>query len=379
MSSTAPADTRPLVALAQLGQSIWLDFITRDLVRKGELRDLIEQDGLRGMTSNPTIFQKAIASGNAYDEQLQELIGAGESAENIFEALAVKDIQDACDLFAGVYESSNGEDGMVSIEVSPLLANDTQGTIDAGRRLWQAVNRPNVMIKVPGTEAGIPAIRQLIADGINVNVTLLFSIQRHEDAMNAYIQGLMDRAAAGHPVDRIASVASFFISRVDSLVDKLLDAKIADASTDADRARLDALKGKAAIANAKLAYARFRDIFNQGELDELRDQGARVQRPLWASTSTKNPTYRDVLYIEELIGPDTVNTVPYDTMRAFQDHGVVKRTIDQDVDAARSVLAALAEEGISYDDVTRQLEEEGVALFVKSFDDLIGGVQQKIG
>jgi transaldolase len=376
--AAAGAPENPLVALVALGQSIWLDYITRDLIRGGELRRLIEQDGLRGMTSNPTIFQKAIAGGSAYDAQIEALLSEGKEAGAIFEALAVQDIQEACDLFRPLYDRTNGTDGFVSIEVSPHLSHDTGGTLVEARRLWRAVDRPNVMIKVPGTEAGIPAVRQLLAEGLNVNITLLFARERHEQVMWAYVEAMEQRAAAGQPIDHVASVASFFVSRVDTLVDQQLQAKIDAASGDGDRQeRLRGLLGKSAIANAKLAYAGFRTIFDGERFAVLRAQGAQVQRPLWASTSTKNPAYRDVVYVEALIGPDTVNTLPHPTLQAFQDHGRVERTLEVGLDDARATLAGLAEAGIDEAAVTRQLEEEGLAVFVASYDELIAGVEEK--
>jgi transaldolase len=376
--SAQDAPSNPLLALFAQGQSLWLDYITRDLVRGGELRRMIEQDGIRGETSNPTIFQQAIAAGNAYDEQIRELVPAGKDAGQIFDALAIKDIQDACDLFRPLYDQTNCGDGYVSIEVSPGLAHDTSGTIAEARRLWAAVNRPNVMIKVPGTAEGAPAVEQLLSEGININITLLFSLENHERVIWSFINGLEARAAAGQPVAGIASVASFFVSRVDTLVDKLLEAKIAQAAGDpARQERLRALLGKVAIANAKLAYARFQAIFGSDQFQKLKAQGASVQRVLWASTSTKNPAYRDVRYMEELIGPDTINTAPLKTIEAFKDHGQVRRSIDEHVDEARAVLAALAEVGIDYNAVTKQLEDEGVDSFAKSYAELIAGVEQK--
>jgi transaldolase len=372
------APDKPLAALAAQGQSVWLDFITRDLVRNGELQRMIEQDGLRGMTSNPTIFQKAIADGHDYDEQTKKLIQQGKDASQIFEALAIKDIQDACDLFRPLYDRTEGLDGYVSIEVSPKLARDTQGTIDEARRLWREVNRPNVMVKVPGAIEGAPAVKQLLTEGLNINITLLFSLKNHERVMWCYIEALEARLKQGQPINRIASVASFFVSRVDTLVDKLLDQQIKEADGNATKQeQLRSLQGKVAVANAKLAYARFREIFDGERFGALRAQGARVQRPLWASTSTKNPAYRDVLYVEDLIGPDTVNTLPPATIKAFEDHGVVRRTIDQGVDEARRTMAELDHAGISMDAVTQKLEDEGVELFAKSFDDLLAGVEQK--
>jgi len=375
------SQTNALVALVAAGQSIWLDFISRDLVRGGELRQLIEQDGLRGMTSNPSIFQKAIAAGDAYDEQLAQLAVDGKTAGEIFEALSVQDVREACDLFRPLYDRSAGLDGVVSIEVSPSLAHDADGTLVEARRLWASVDRPNVLIKVPGTAAGATAAEQLLTDGINVNITLLFSIANHERVMEAYLGALEARAARGLPIDRIASVASFFVSRVDTLVDRLLGERIEAARQAGDIAReprLQELLGTAAIANAKLAYARFRELFDTERFARLAAKGASKQRPLWASTGVKNPAYRDVLYVEELIGPDTVNTLPLDTIRAFQAHGIVARSVDRELDHARATLKALEEEaGLDFAALTQQLEDEGLALFVKSYDELIAGVEKK--
>jgi transaldolase len=366
-----------LVALAAEGQSIWLDHITRDLVRGGELRRLIAEEGLRGMTSNPTIFQQAIAAGDAYDDQIRKLVAQGKGAGEIFEALAVTDIRDACDLFRLLYDETGGGDGFVSIEVSPALAHDTEATLEEARRLWQAVDRPNVMVKVPGTDEGTPAVRRLLAEGVNVNVTLLFSLRNHERVMRAYIEALEERLNQGKPVNRLASVASYFVSRVDTHVDGLLEEKIEQARDESEREWLRNLLGKVAIANARLAYARFREVFGGEWFRRLEHQGARLQRPLWGSTSTKNPSYRDVLYVEELIGPDTVNTVPLETFKAFADHGRVYRTVDRDLGGARKVLAELEAAGISYDVVTQQLEDAGVEAFAKSYDKLIAGVERK--
>ena len=373
----AGAKGRMADLLAQ-GQSVWLDYITRDLVRKGGLRKMVQDDGLRGMTSNPTIFQKAISEGNAYDDQIAELIRAGQDASGVFEGLAIKDIQDACDLFRALYDSTDGGDGYVSLEVSPRLARDPDGTIADARRLWAAVARPNLMIKIPGTAECAPAIETALSEGLNVNVTLLFSLENHERVMWHFVNALEKRAAAGQPINRIASVASFFVSRVDTAVDKQIDAKLAGLDADsAEARRLKGLRGKIAIANAKLAYARFREIFDGERFAALKAKGANVQRPLWASTGTKDKAYSDVLYVEELIGPDTVNTLPPATLEAFQDHGTVARTIDTDVDGARRALADLKASGIDIDAMTRQLEEEGVASFAKSFDDLLDGVEGK--
>ena len=367
--------TGKLFELAEQGQSVWLDFITRDLVRSGELERQIKEDGLRGMTSNPTIFQGAISKGNAYDEQIAGLIAEGKDASAIFEAVAVKDIQDACDLFRPLYDSADGHDGLVSIEVSPTLARDAEGTLADARRLWKAVDRPNVMIKVPGTDEGVAAIKTLLSEGVNVNITLLFSLESHKQVMWAYVEALEERAKAGLPVDRIASVASFFVSRVDTLVDKLLDEKIAAGNGDAES--LKSLQGKVAVANAKLAYENFQEIFGGDRFKALAAKGARVQRPLWASTGTKNKAYSDVLYVDSLIGPDTVNTLPPATLEAFIDHGTIARTVDQGVEEAHATLDGLKAAGIDIDVVTKQLENEGVASFAKSFEDLLSGVEAK--
>jgi transaldolase len=367
----------PLVALIPEGQSVWLDNLTRELVNGPELRALIEEDGLRGMTSNPTIFQKAIAAGHAYDEQLKTLVNQETNTADSFEALAVKDVQTACDVFRPVYDALDGKDGFVSIEVSPGQARTAEGTITEARRLWNAVSRPNVMVKVPGTVEGAEAIGALLSEGININITLLFSLENHERVMWQYIKALETRLAAGQPINRLASVASFFVSRVDTLVDKLLDDKIAAETDEAKKTALGNLKGKAAIANAQLAYGRFREIFDSERFQKLQKQGARVQRPLWASTSTKNPDYRDVMYVEELIGPDTVNTMPQATIQAFKDHGKVSRTVDTHLEAARDVMAKLKAAGIDLHAVTDQLEEEGIDGFSKSYELLLADIEKK--
>ena len=366
----------PIKALLNEGQAVWQDDISRQMLQEGTLRARIEEVGIQGVTSNPTIFQKAIAAGDAYDEDIKRLLQEGQSPGEIFEALAVQDIQDACDLFRPLYDRLDGEDGYVSIEVSPSLARDTQGTIKEARRLWKAVDRPNLMIKVPGTDEGAPAVETLLAEGINVNVTLLFSIANYERVALAYIAALQRRHEAGLPVDRMASVASFFVSRVDTLVDKLLDAKLATAS-GGEKAKLEAIKGKVAVANAVLAYEKFEEIFGGSRFAQLRDNGAHVQRPLWASTGTKNSAYSDVLYVETLVGPHTVNTMPIATMEAFLDHGTVERTVDRDYADAHRVMDDLASVGISIDEVTAQLEEEGIASFAASYDDLLEGVAAK--
>jgi transaldolase len=327
------------------------------------------------MTSNPTIFEKALAEGTAYDDQLRAA-PAGRTAMELFELVETADVRDACDIFLPVYEATDGADGYVSIEVSPSSANDAQATIAEAQRLWATVGRPNVMIKVPGTTEGAIAVRTLISGGINVNITLLFAIEAHRRVIDAYLSGLEDRVKAGKPIDRIASVASFFVSRVDVEIDKRLDALAATLS-GAERDRVQALRGKAAIANAKLAYKLFRDEFSSPRWAALLKRGARLQRPLWASTSTKNPAYRDVLYVEQLIGPDTVDTMPPATIDAFRAHGEVRRTVDAEQDAAQRTIAELAQAGIMMNEVTDKLLREGLASFQKSFDSLTAGLERK--
>ncbi len=361
--------------LHDAGQSLWLDFIDRSILRNGDLVRRIRDDALTGMTSNPTIFEKALAEGSAYDDQLRGA-PSGLTAMDMFELVETSDVRDACDIFAPVYEATKGADGYVSIEVSPSAANDARATVAEAQRLWAMVDRPNVMIKVPGTAEGATAVRTLIGAGINVNITLLFAIEAHARVIAAYLAGLEDRMKAGKPITGLASVASFFVSRVDTEVDKRLDA-IAATRSGADRDRVLALRGRAAIANAQLAYKLFREQFTGGRWASLAAAGASVQRPLWASTSTKNPAYRDVMYVEQLIGPDTVNTMPPATIDAFRDHGVVARTVDADFDGARRTLDELKAVGVDLDDVTDQLLREGLASFQKSFDSLTGGLARK--
>jgi transaldolase len=365
-----------LQRLHDAGQSIWLDFIDRSILRNGDLRRRIQEDALTGMTSNPTIFEKALAEGHAYDDQLAAA-PAGLTTLELFELVESSDVRDACDIFRPVYDATGGADGYVSIEVSPASANDTEATVAEAQRLWAMVDRPNVMIKVPGTEPGALAVRQLIAAGINVNITLLFAIEAHRRVIDAYLAGLEDRRRAGKAIDRIASVASFFVSRVDTEVDKRLDARAATAAGDA-RERILALRGRAAIANAQLAYRLFLDEFSSARWAPLAAAGARVQRPLWASTSTKNPSYRDVIYVEELIGPDTVNTMPLATLEGFADHGVAKRTVDQGLDEAKAALKALADAGVDLDRVTDALLVEAVEKFVTPFRKLLQCIDEKL-
>ena len=365
----------PLHVLHAAGQSIWLDYIDRAMLHSGELERRIGDDALTGMTSNPTIFEKALAEGTSYDAQLAAA-PAGLSAWERFELVETTDVRDACDRFRAVYERTKGVDGYVSIEVSPGSAHEEAATVGEAKRLWAMVDRPNVMIKVPGTPAGALAAHALIAAGINVNITLLFSFEAHGAVIEAYLSGLEDRVRARKPVDRIASVASFFVSRVDSEVDKRLAALRAKAEPAAAE-RIDALMGRAAVANAKLAYALFRERFSGPRWNALAKEGARVQRPLWASTSTKNAAYRDVMYVEGLIGPDTVNTMPPATLVAFRDHGVTARTVDFALDAERARLAALEALGIPMRGVTDQLLVDALASFAKSFDTLLARLEEK--
>ena len=365
----------PILELQSLGQSIWFDHIRRGMLVSGELKALIDAGEIRGVTSNPTIFEKAIGSGTDYDEAMARLVKDGLDAAAVFDALAIEDIQTTTDLFRPVYEESDGGDGYVSIEVNPLLANDTISTISEAKRLWEAVDRPNLLVKIPATQEGVPAIEQSIADGININITLIFSLDRYAEVTEAYLKGLRRRAEAGQPIDRIASVASFFVSRVDTAVDPRLEEILR--AEDRRAGQAVALRGKAAIANARLAYARFREVFAGARWDGLKEKGARLQRPLWASTSTKNPAYYDLMYVEELIGPDTVNTVPPATLDAYRDHGHPALRLEEGLSEARDQLQELEELGIHMDDVTRRLEEEGVAAFSKSFETLLGTLEKK--
>ena len=369
--------SNPLLQLHEQGQSVWLDQISRSLITSGELKRLIDQDGLRGMTSNPTIFQKAIGNGQDYADHVKEMVRKGTSVCQLYEALVVQDIGAAADVFRPLYDAENGSDGFVSLEVSPLLANDAEATIKEAKDLWQRLNRPNVMIKVPGTTAGIPAFEELIASGLNINVTLIFAVEVYERVAEAYLRGLERRAQAGQPIDRIASVASFFVSRIDTAVDKQLEQKLQQASDPGQKQRIESLMGKAAIANAKLAYESFRRIFSGERWNRLKAKGAKVQRPLWASTSTKNPKYRDTLYVEELLGRDTVNTVPLNTLEAFRDHGVVKPTLEAGLQEAHKIFAGLKEVGIDMKAVTQKLTEDGVASFAESFNQLIDVIQKR--
>lgn len=355
----------------QLGQSIWIDFISRDMLKSNQLRELVNE-GVTGLTSNPSIFQKAISAGADYDEQIRELSRGGANNAAVCEALIVSDVGEAADVLRPVYNETHGRDGFASIEVNPQLAADTEATLTEARRLYATLNRPNVMIKVPGTEAGLPAIRTLIGEGINVNVTLIFSVARYEKVMQAYLDGLQDLKRRGKPLGLVSSVASFFVSRVDTLVDKLLGERI-----KAGEKKLDGLRGQAAIANAKIAYATFQEVFGGSQFAELKAAGARVQRPLWASTSTKNPDYPSTKYIDSLIGPDTVNTVPMETLDAIRQHSCPARSIDMDVPHAYGIVEKLGSAGINFAQVTEQLLTDGVKLFADSYEKLLADLAAK--
>jgi len=364
--------------LQNLGQSVWLDFIRRGHLLSGEFDRDVREAGVVGVTSNPTIFQQAIAGSTDYDAAVADGIARGLEGEPLFEALAIDDIRMACDKLMAVYESSAGLDGRVSLEVSPRLANDTPGTIAAAKRLHAAVARPNVMIKIPATSAGVPAIAATLAAGVCVNVTLIFSLARYREVMGAWLTGLEQRAALNGDLSALRSVASFFVSRVDTKVDAAIEQRLATLPAGAtERAELESLRGKAAVANARLAYAAFEETIGGARYDALRARGAHPQRPLWASTSTKNKAYRDVLYVEELIGPDTVNTLPPATLAAFNDHGRLEPRIRHDLAGARSAMARLNELGVPVEKLIEQLEPEGVKAFDKSFDELLGALETR--
>ena len=369
----------PLKALQHHGQSVWLDYIRRSLITSGELERLIEDDGLRGVTSNPAIFEKAMTGSGDYHDMLASPEARAFDAKGLYERIAVRDIQDAADLLLPVYRETMRRDGYVSLEVSPKLAHDTRGTLEEAYRLWKAVARPNAMIKVPATPEGIPAIRQLIDEGINVNVTLLFSMDAYEQVADAYLAGLEQRAASNGALEGVASVASFFISRIDSAVDALIAERFGGATNARQRAVLRSLQGKVAIANAKLTYQRYRELFNGPRWRALARRGAQTQRLLWASTGTKDASYRDVRYVEELIGPDTVNTMPPATLAAFRDHGRPRASLWEDLEGAFDTLATLADAGISLQEVTDKLLAEGVQLFSDAFDKLLGAVGKRAG
>jgi transaldolase / glucose-6-phosphate isomerase len=369
--------TNPLKDLLKFGQSVWLDYIRRDLLTGGELKRLIEEDGLRGMTSNPAIFEKAITGSTLYDDLLNSLRSRTDlDAKGRYEILAIRDIQDAADFLKPVYQSSKRRDGYVSLEVSPYLARDTKGTLEEARRLWKTVGRENVMIKIPGTPEGIPAFQQAISEGINVNVTLLFAQDVYVKVAEAYIAGLEQFADGGGDVSKMASVASFFISRIDTLVDSIIEARIKASKDPKEQQQLKALEGKIAIANGKETYEKYQAIFATNRWKALAAKGGQTQRVLWASTSTKNPAYRDVLYVEELIGPDTVDTIPPGTLDAFRDHGIPRASLTENVDAAHRTMEAVAKVGISMKEVTDKLTDDGVRLFAEAFDKLLEAVEK---
>jgi transaldolase/glucose-6-phosphate isomerase len=371
------ATKNPLKQLLDYGQSMWLDYIRRDLFTSGKLAQLITEDGLRGMTSNPSIFEKAIGESSLYDDALKSLASRKDlDTAGKYEQIAIRDIQDAADALRTVYDESNFRDGYVSLEVSPLLALKTQETIDEARHLWKAVKRENVMIKVPGTAEGLPAIRQLIGEGININITLLFAQEVYVKVAEAYVGALEDLAGRGGNLKKMASVASFFISRIDTLVDSRLEEKIKATSDAKQQELLKNLLGKVAIANGKLTYQRYQKIFSGPRWQALAAKGAQTQRVLWASTSTKNPNYRDVMYVEELIGPDTVNTMPPATVDAFRDHGRLRNSLTEDVPAAAKVMDDLARAGVSMKEVTDKLTQDGVKLFADAFEKLLAAVEK---
>lgn len=366
-----------LLKLHKCGQSYWLDDLSRKKITSGELKQRIEEEGLCGITSNPAIFNNSIAKSADYNDQLSTLLNSTKKPLELYEKLAIKDIQDACDILKPVYEDAKGQDGFVSLEVSPYLARNANGTMDEVRRFYKEVNRPNCLIKIPGTLEGIPAIEQMLYEGININITLLFSVKVYEMVAHAYIRALSRRVKANLPIDHIASVASFFLSRIDVMVDEILISRIAKGGNEGTKAK--GLLGKIAVANAKMAYQSFKKIFSGSEWESLVAKGARVQRPLWASTSTKNPEYKDVMYVEPLIGPDTVNTMPGTTVEAFLDHGKVSpNTIEKNLDEAEADLAALASLGINLDTLTDKLVDEGIQKFIDPFNALLQSIEEKV-
>jgi transaldolase / glucose-6-phosphate isomerase len=371
--------TNPIKALNDFGQSPWMDYIRRDLLTSGGLKKMIDNDGLRGMTSNPTIFEKAITGGTYYSDITDSPDAKKLDAKGVYEKIAIRDVQDATDIFKGVYSETKRRDGYVSLEVSPLLANNTQGTIDEARRLWKAVGRENVMIKVPATPEGIPAIRQLLEDGININITLLFAQSAYEQVAEAFLSALEARAKKGEDISHIASVASFFVSRIDTLIDGKIEEMLKTEKNASKKALLQSIEGKVAIANAKLTYKKYQELFGGARWKVLSAKGAQTQRLLWASTSTKNPKYRDVLYVEELIGADTVDTIPPATFDAFRDHGKLRKSLTENVDAAAKTMSDLEKSGISMKEVTEKLVKDGVKLFAEAFDKLLEATGKTAG
>jgi transaldolase len=368
----------PLFRLREFGVSVWCDELSREMIRGGRMKRLMNEKAVVGVTSNPSIFQKAMSEGDSYDADIERLASAGKSKQEIFEALAIEDIRQACDLFRSVYDATGGGDGYVSIEVSPTLADDTEGTVGEATRFHEEIDRPNLLVKIPATPAGLPAIERMIGIGRSINITLIFSLERYAAVAEAYLKGLEKLAADGRDLSRVASVASFFVSRVDTEADERIDAKIAQTTDPVVRRELEGLKGKTAVANAKLAFRKYREIFSGPRWEKLAARGARVQRCLWASTSTKNKAYSDILYVEELVGGPTVNTMPIETMEAYQDHGKPRETLSEGVEEADRVFAALARHGIDYSDITDHvLEREGVAKFALAFEKLLGLLEKK--
>jgi transaldolase/glucose-6-phosphate isomerase len=378
-SISAGEGTNPLKGLLAYGQSPWMDYVRRDLLTSGQLKKYIDNDGLRGMTSNPSIFEKAITGSNLYTDVLNSPEAKKLDANGVFEKIAIRDIQDACDIFKPVYDESRRRDGYVSLEVSPFLGHDTKATIDEARRLWKAVNRPNVMIKIPGTPEGLPAIRQCLEEGININITLLFAQSAYEQVAEAFLSALEARAAKGQDISHIASVASFFVSRIDTLVDSKIDEKLKSTTDAGQKALLESVRGKVAIANARLTYKKYQELFGGARWKALAAKGAQTQRLLWASTSTKNPKYRDVLYVEELIGADTVDTIPPATFDAFREHGKLRPSLTENVEGAAKTMADLAKAGISMKEVTDKLLVDGVKLFSDAFRTLLDAVGKSAG
>jgi len=377
--NAAGKGVNPLKGLLAYGQSPWLDFIRRNILLNGDLKKMIDNDGLRGMTSNPAIFEKAITAGDDYNDIIKAPDAKSSTAMALYEKIAIRDVQDAADLFSSVYKETKGRDGYVSLEVSPNLAFDTQATLDEARRLWKAVNRPNVMIKIPGTPQGVPAIRQALEEGININITLLFAQSAYEEVAEAYTAALEARAAKGQDVSQIASVASFFVSRIDSLVDSTIDAKLKTETDASKKALLESLRGKVAIANARRTYAKYQEIIATPRWKALAAKGAQTQRLLWASTSTKNPKYRDVLYVEELIGADTVDTVPPATFDAFRDHGKLRNSLTDNVAEAEKTMTDMEAAGISMKEVTDKLLADAVKLFQDPFKQLLDAITKHAG
>jgi transaldolase len=382
-TSTLPSigakGVNPLKALLEFGQSPWMDYIRRDLLTSGGLKKMIQEDGLMGMTSNPTIFEKAITGSKDYADILESPEAKKLDAKGVYEKIAIRDVQDATDIFKSVYQQTKRRDGYVSLEVAPTLANDTQGTLEEARRLWKSVGRENVMIKVPGTKEGLPAIRQLLEEGININITLLFAQSVYEEVAEAFQAALEARVKKGQDISHVASVASFFVSRIDSLIDGQIDVKLKTETDPNKRTLLTGLQGKVAIANAKLTYRKYQELFGGARWKALAAKGAQTQRLLWASTSTKNPKYRDVMYVEELIGPDTVDTIPPATFDAFRDHGRVRPSLTENVDEAGKVMASLEKAGISMKEVTEKLVVDGVKLFADAFKQLLEATGKTAG